>query len=47
MATKVTQQTEYPTADAHAPKSQGGEATVKVDNSEELRRRRAGIACFL
>ncbi len=47
MATKVTQQTECPTADTDAPKSQGDEATVKVENNEELRRRRAAIACFL
>lgn len=46
MATKITQQTACASSDSNTAKTTA-EPPVKVETAEELRRRRAGIACFL
>lgn len=46
MATKISQSTVSATAETSAIKPQA-EAPAKVETSEDMRRRRAGIACFL
>lgn len=44
MATKITQSPANSSDDAAKPASA---PAVKVETAEELRRRRAGVACFL
>ncbi|HLO76442.1 MAG TPA: hypothetical protein VK196_08300 [Magnetospirillum sp.] len=46
MATKTTQTAVSPSSDIDAAKAPVGTVT-KVENAEEMRKRRAGIACFL
>ncbi|MGE5475561.1 MAG: hypothetical protein ACM3Q1_02825 [Bacteroidales bacterium] len=47
MATKITQQTVCASSDNTAAGKSAAEPATKVETSEDLRRRRAGIACFL
>lgn len=46
MATKTSQSTVSVSAETATVKPQA-EAPVKIETSEDMRRRRAGIACFL
>lgn len=46
MATKTAQPADCVTADTTCVKTQTG-PQMKIETSEEIRRRRAGIACFL
>lgn len=46
MASKITKETATTSSDSQTGKA-AAEQAVKVETSEEMRRRRAGIACFL
>lgn len=46
MASKITKETVSTSPDSQTGKP-AAEHSVKVETSEEMRRRRAGIACFL
>lgn len=46
MATKITKVTASGSSESSASKG-AAEPSAKVETSEEMRRRRAGIACFL
>lgn len=46
MASKITKVTASASSDTSASKS-AAEQPLKIETAEEMRRRRAGIACFL
>lgn len=46
MASKITKETVSASSDSQTGKAVA-ESSAKVETSEEMRRRRAGIACFL